>query len=187
MKAVKVGFVLLFGVSGLLLTMVAASAQSMVLGTVDVIHDRCVANCFGLEGSDQIVACAMGCDNAAAMTLPDDKVTLSSEEYVARWGNLLATKAGACHSTTACPAEYGSCGTWSSYSDCGDPWCGVWRLCDCYLGPAGSPSPNMPICDPGFGDALRQFRESYRVCFNASGQPCTEYQRTSVVLGCGCF
>jgi hypothetical protein len=31
-----------------------------------------------------------------------------------------------------------------------------------------------------------QNAERYRVCFNAQGQSCTEYQLTNISIGCGC-
>ena len=33
---------------------------------------------------------------------------------------------------------------------------------------------------------MKQRRERFRVCFNAIGQSCTEWQRTMITLGCGC-
>lgn len=154
-----------------------AQPQPAFSGACAAIQNRCSANCFGLADAQAVVPCLIGCDNAAATcTRGEDRVTLSSEEYLAqRGGNSLVTRAAACNPTTPCPPEYGSCASWSAYYDCGDPFCGVYGHC-------GDPC-GEPLC---FGDATRQFRERYRVCFNQQAQPCTEYQRTSVVLGCGC-
>lgn len=181
MREVRYVSVFLVGVSGLLLFAAVAPAQPTPFEGIDPAYDRCLTNCFGLEDQEHFAACAIQCNNAAAMRPGDDEVTLSSEEYVERWGDGVITTAGACHSTTPCPPEYGSCAGWSSFSDCGTPVCSGFTYC-CELGPSGGPS--MPICprEP----ALRQYREHYQVCFNAAGQSCTQYARTSIVLGCLC-
>jgi hypothetical protein len=68
------------------------------------------------------------------------------------------------------------CDNWSSFSDCGDEFCGAAFGCgEC----------NEGQCE-AYGPAMRQLRERYRVCFNPQGQPCTEYQLTATTLGCGC-
>jgi hypothetical protein len=87
----------------------------------------------------------------------------------------LSTAAAACHSTTPCGTAYPSCGSWSGYANCDDPLCSAAANC-------GNPCTG-PLC---FGPAVRQFQERFRVCFNASGQSCTEYQQTFPVLHCGC-
>jgi hypothetical protein len=43
-----------------------------------------------------------------------------------------------------------------------------------------------PEFGPCPGPAIKQRQERFRVCFNALGQSCTEYQRTLLNLGCGC-
>ena len=162
---------------------VAVPAQAANCGGCGVIQENCASNCLGQEGKDELLACLMACDNAAAACSCDEPVTLRSEDVVRQglagqgrsWS---ALSAGACNSTTACGPAYPSCASWSGYSDCGDPYCGIYKFC-------GDP----PFCeepDICFGPALRTLRERFRVCFNASGQPCTEYQQISVVLGCGC-
>jgi len=186
MKEVKDVLVFVVVLSGLLLFAPAGWAKPPAVAGVDVVHDRCLVNCFGLEDQSQMLGCLIGCDNAAAERTVDEEVTLSSEEYVARWGNGGVTAASACHGTAPCPAEYGSCASWSSYTACGGPYCGTYIYCCEPLGPTG-PAPSAPNCDFYYGDALRQYKERYRVCFNASGQSCTEYQRTSYIIGCGCF
>ncbi len=142
----------------------------------------CTANCSALETQEVITTCLLACAKVAATCSCDEAVTLSSEDVV-NWGlaegpfDGIGLKA-ACHSTTPCPAEYGSCGSWSSYSDCGDPYCGIFKFC-------GDP----PWCyepDLCFGPATRQRRERFRVCFNASAQSCTEYQQTNYPVSCGC-
>jgi hypothetical protein len=161
----------------------AAPAQAATCGGCGVIQENCAASCVGLKGKDEVFTCLLACDNAAAACSCDEPVTLRSEGVVRQGlaGHGLdgfAFKAGACHSTAACGPAYGACASWSGYSDCGDPFCGIYKFC-------GDP----PFCeepDLCFGPALRTKRERFRVCFNASGQPCTEYQQIEVVLGCGC-
>lgn len=140
---------------------------------------RCSAKCAGL-GKSEAIACLGRCDNATATCSCDDVVTLRSEDLVSFEWPSSSTKAAACHSTTPCGTAYPSCASWSSYSDCGDPICGVANHCgeDC-------PSCEFGPC-PCFGPATRQFRERFRVCFNSAEQSCTEWQRTNILLGCGC-
>jgi hypothetical protein len=165
----------------LLLVSSAAAVQAQVASchACDVALERCSVNCFGREDKNEMKSCLVGCDNAAAVCSCDEPATLSSEDYVARFGLAAATDLKAeCHSTTPCGSAYGSCATWSTYSSCGDPFCGLstsCRECD-----------EWGQCTAA-GPAMRQFRERYRVCFNALGESCTEYQRTtSGAGGCGC-
>jgi hypothetical protein len=159
----------------------AAPAAAASCGGCGVILEHCNANCQGLKAKDEVVTCLMACDNAAAACSCDEPVTLRSEDVVAM--GLAAGGQGwlteACHSTTPCGPAYGSCAGWSAYYDCGDPYCGTYKWCE-----------DPPFCeapDICFGPATRTDRERYRVCFNASGQPCTEYQRiTGSLQGCGC-
>lgn len=150
-------------------------------GTCAIAHELCSANCTGLGDRAALIGCLMECDNAAALCPGNDPVTISSEDYLAFWGvNGLATKAGACHDTTPCPSEYDSCASWSGYTDCGDPFCGISTLC-------GECEDVWPYRCEYAGPALKQFRERYRVCWNPQMQGCTEYQRVTVnVGGCGC-
>jgi hypothetical protein len=150
------------------------AAQPAMSEACAVTQEQCTVDCLGRGERGEMVGCLMGCDNAAAQCARDEEPTLSSEWYVEQLGNVLATKSGACHDTTPCPAEYGSCGSWSGYSNCGDPYCGVYRFCG---------SCQEPFC---FGEATRQRQERYRVCFNAQQESCTEWQRISTVVTCGC-
>jgi len=139
--------------------------------------DLCSVSCAELGDVTEALGCRSRCDAAATTCFGDEPATLSSEEYLAYWGNALTFKAAACHSTTPCPTEYGSCGSWSGFSDCGDPFCGPSTLCK--------------RCNEwgqclAAGPATKQNRERFRVCFNAQQQGCTEYQRASQTLGCGC-
>lgn len=153
----------------------APAAQAEMSEVCAMTQQQCSVDCLGRTDRGAMVSCLMACDNAAAHCARDEEPTLSSEWLAEELGNLIGTKAGACHSTTPCPSEYGSCGSWSGYSDCGDPWCGVYGHCGSGCG--------EPLC---FDDATRQFRERYRVCLNQQAQACTEYQRISTVVGCGC-
>lgn len=152
-----------------------AAAQPQMSEACAATQEQCTVNCLGHVERGAMLGCLMSCDNAAALCARDEEPTLSSEWYQQQLGNVIGTKAGACHDTTPCPSEYSSCGSWSGYSDCGDPWCGVYKFCgdDC----------GETFC---FGEATRQFRERFRVCFNQQAQACTEYQRILTVVSCGC-
>jgi len=154
----------------------APAAQPEMSEACAMTQQQCTVNCLGHGERGAMLGCLMACDNAAATCARDVEPTLSSEWYLEQSGYVLATKAAACHDTTPCPSEYGSCGSWSQpYTDCGDPWCGVYGHCGSGCG--------EPLC---FEEATRQFKERYRVCFNQQAQACTEYQRISTVVGCGC-
>jgi hypothetical protein len=105
--------------------------------------------------------------------IPAQTAALRSD-LVPSWARPSATKA-ACHGNVSCQPNYPSCASWSGYSDCGDPICGIYRWC----GNCGDP----------FGcwdDATRQQRERFRVCFDQLGNSCTEWQTTLVLTACGC-
>jgi hypothetical protein len=155
-------------------------AQAARCGPCDLVQQRCSANCFGLD-REQIGGCLIACDNEAATCSCDEAVTLSSEAFLAKSGSgsgprVITAFADACHSTVPCGTEYGSCAGWSSYVDCDEPRC-AFHVQGC--GPCGPE-------DPCFGPGLRQNLERYRVCFNEQQQGCTEYQRTSWIVGCDC-
>ncbi|MEA2563664.1 MAG: hypothetical protein QOH06_5168 [Acidobacteriota bacterium] len=123
---------------------------------------------------------------SAGAVQAQEAATMNSEDFVARFGfqasptsglKVVTAFAAACHSTTPCGSAYGACANWSSFSDCGDQFCGAalgcgecdeWGHCEAY------------------GPALKQLRERYRVCFNQLGQSCTEYQLAASTGGCGC-
>lgn len=162
----------------------------------DLAHEQCAVGCSGLDsGRSDMVQCLIGCDNEAAQCSCDEKVTLRSEDVI---GAPVVSRAvtAACHSTTPCGSAYGSCASWSAYFDCGTPTCGFAPNCGVDCEPCepwpplpvtggDAPEPNPPGC-PCPGPALKQTRERYRVCFNQQQQGCTEYQRITVTLGCGC-
>lgn len=162
----------------LLLMGAAAQAQSTELdGACIAALDVCSASCNDLGDRAQTVGCLSRCNQAASTCLGDEEPTLSSVDYLAHWSDgLVFEMSGACHDTTPCPPEYGSCGSWSTFEDCGDPFCGVSTLCgEC----------DEWRCEAG-GPATKQNRERFRVCFNQQQQGCTEYQRAVSTLGCGC-
>lgn len=170
---------LITGFALLTLGSAPASAQATVLEEACLVGlDTCSLNCNEIGDPASAATCRTRCEKAATTCFGDEQPTLSSEQYLAYWGdNVLATKASACHDTTPCPSEYGSCGSWSTFSDCGDPFCGIstaCKICD-----------EWGQCTAG-GPALTQYRERYRVCFNAQMEGCTEYQRVTQSLGCGC-
>jgi hypothetical protein len=139
-----------------------------------LVQESCYGKCFGLEDKAGMKACLVRCDNAAATCSCDEAVSLRSEDLVPfAWPS--HTKA-ACHPITSCQPDYPSCASYSSYSDCDDPFCGFGPQC-------GDDCPEFGPCP---GPALKQRRERFRVCFNAQGQSCTEWQRTMINLGCGC-
>jgi hypothetical protein len=85
-----------------------------------------------------------------------------------------------CQAPKTCAPQYGSCGSWSAYSQCSfqcnsDPWCSC-----------GPDIPDQPPCEPNPYDtsALVSYN-SFRVCFNAQGQSCTEWRRAFSSY-CGC-
>lgn len=82
--------------------------------------------------------------------------------------------AGACHWVGPCGPEYGACTSWSSANYCDAAYCSSHEY--------GCGEPEGPAWGPGWV----QPSETYRVCFNSLGQPCTEYQHYWVNLGCGC-
>lgn len=166
----------------LVLSAPAVQAQPAKCRPCETVYERCSANCFGGE-KGEIGSCLRGCDNQAATCSCDEAVTLSSEEFVAKFGSSAGSPgpvtdfAAACHSTTTCGTAYPSCASWSGYSDCDDPFCSSVRGC-------GENCDEFdPLC---LGPGMKQRRERFRVCFNALGQSCTEYQRTQVNLGCEC-
>jgi hypothetical protein len=109
-----------------------------------------------------------------AAVASDQRTALRSEDLVSFAGRGF-TKA-ACHPITSCQPDYPSCASWSGYTDCDDPFCGFAPQC-------GDDCPEIGPCP---GPAMKQRRERFRVCFNAFGQSCTEWQRTMINLGCGC-
>ena len=155
----------------------SASAGKASCGACNgVVQERCTTNCFGLPDKAERANCLISCDNAAATCSCDENVTLRSEDLVARMPWLVDSLTAACHSTTPCGSAYPSCASWSGYSNCDDPFCGFANGC-------GEECPEIGPC---LGPAMKQRQERYRVCFNAQGQSCTEYQRTIISLGCEC-
>lgn len=172
---------LYFVITTLLLLMLSAAAvqaQAVTCRVCAIAQESCAVNCFGRDDKKEMRSCLIACDNAAALCSCDEPATLNSEDYVARFGlgDVTGLKA-ACHSTTPCGPAYGSCANWSSYTDCGDPFCGLVLGCgEC---------DEWGHCTAG-GPGIKQLRERYQVCLNEQGQSCTQYQRTSSGGSCGC-
>jgi hypothetical protein len=93
-------------------------------------------------------------------------------------GDALAATSS-CQAASSCPAAYGSCSGWSAPSQC-DFTCGP-STCPCIDIPPEGVGDN---CDPNrlIG---RTTYNSYRVCFNATHQACTEWKQT-LSFFCGC-
>ena len=132
----------------------------------------CLAQCDSLEAKAR-AECEFDCQSQDAQQSCDEPAGLSSERLVDAEA-IQAEAAAACHATTPCP-EPKSCASWSTYYNCGTPTCGPVRGC-------GEDCPDPRFC---FGPGVRQPRERFRVCFTQQGA-CTEYQRITVVVGCGC-
>jgi hypothetical protein len=139
-------------------------------------YQTCTSACFSVGEKGSMGKCLTTCDNAAAMCTCDQSVDLRSEDLVDfEWPSL--TKA-ACHGTVSCQPNYPSCASWSGYSDCGTPFCGIGPRCgDCeYI-------EGHLFCDPG--PAWKQYRERFRVCFDAQQNSCTEWEQI-FISSCGC-
>lgn len=169
------------GLAVLVLLAAAAPAVAATCRACEVFGESCTNGCLELETKAELFTCLSACDGAAAACTCDEPVTLSSEGAVfLGLADPPSDLGGACHGTSSCPSEYSSCASWSSYSPCGDPFCGTYKWC-----------PDPPFCeDPEicFGPALRTYKEQFRVCFNAGGQQCTEYRTIldNFPLSCGC-
>jgi hypothetical protein len=138
----------------------------------------CSVTCNDLGDRAKTQSCLTRCDRAAATCFGDEEATLSSEEYLAHWGDALVfAQSEACHDTTPCPPEFGSCGSWSDLYDCGDPQCSFSTLCQ--------QCNEWDQCTIA-GPMTSQVQERFRVCFNQQMQGCTEYQNFLQSLGCGC-
>jgi hypothetical protein len=140
-------------------------------------YQKCSTVCFGRADKSGLGACLNACDNAAALCSCDQVVNLRSEDLVDfEWPS--AAKA-ACHGSVSCQPNYPSCASWSSYSNCGDPYCGFFPHCgEC-------------ICDEfrcfcGPGPAIDQDQERFRVCFDQYGNSCTEWQKVKTLVYCEC-
>lgn len=138
-------------------------------------HQKCFATCFADAGKRGMTACLTACDKAAASCMDDGASTLRSEDLV-RWGVVSITKDG-CHPSSLCPSSYASCASWSAPSNCGpsycqdESWCGdPWCDNGCHSG--GGPANHTPY-------------EQFRVCFDSSGNSCTEWSSYDAVF-CGC-
>lgn len=132
------------------------------------------------------VALLAGCGPAGSEVLEgEDTSPLSPEQLEALVSHIPVPDEGmvrafaeACQptSTNSCVnAGYGACTNWSAIYDCGQ-----------------APSCNLRGCWKCFSDGTCTYmgshqytRNSYRVCFNAAGDTCTEYQ-LNITNACGC-
>lgn len=147
-----------------------------------------------LAAACSLWACMPVPEPAPDLTLPESEgAPPAAEERVIApelldatlFGNPAELAAGAaslsgCPAPSTCPAIYGSCGSWSSYTECSfscnsDPWCSC-----------GPDVPDQPACEPNPYDT-RGFTiySSFRVCFKAGGGSCTEW-RQGYSNSCGC-
>jgi hypothetical protein len=140
-------------------------------------HKKCSSTCFSLAGEGKMGSCLTACDNATATCSCDQAVSLRSEDLVA-WEWPGTNKAAACNGTVSCQPNYPSCASWSTYTACGDPFCGSGARCgDCTC--------DEIRCFCGPGPAWKEPQERFRVCFDAWGNSCTEWQKLTYV-SCGC-
>jgi len=80
-----------------------------------------------------------------------------------------------CQASSTCPAQFGSCGSWSTPSLCSQT-CGA-PLCRCKPVWACDGEPPEPRGTDTFN--------SFRVCFDANQNACTEWSSTTNTF-CGC-
>jgi hypothetical protein len=71
-----------------------------------------------------------------------------------------------CMAPTTCPAQYGSCAGWSSFSQCGLTCLNA-------------------LCPGGENVRGTLFSNAFRVCFDKDGNSCTEWQEKSSIF-CNC-
>lgn len=113
-----------------------------------------------------IVAVIAPSEDMLRAALANDPVGMRDAAAVALTG---------CQASTTCPAEFGSCTTWSAPSQC-DATCGP---AQCFCRPVIHCEGEPP--EPKGTDSYN----SFRICFNAQQQPCTQWSKT-VSTYCGC-
>jgi hypothetical protein len=127
-----------------------------------------------------VVALLVGCGQAGPEEQEGQEEVLSStperdEGSVHAFAACQSTAANSCVN-----AGYTSCGSWTAYYSCGTtPVCNT-NGCRVYVPPSES-SPGHYVWQ---GSETFQ-RNRHRVCYNAFGQSCTEYQSSSSTV-CGC-
>jgi hypothetical protein len=97
---------------------------------------------------------------------------------------LAAATLTSCAAPSSCPAGFGSCTAWSAPAEC-SVTCTENRVCTC---PPMPEHPDTPpeVCVPDLSVRLgHRTLSSFRVCFNAAQQACTEFQQSSNFF-CGC-
>jgi hypothetical protein len=81
-----------------------------------------------------------------------------------------------CQATTTCPAQFSSCTSWSTTTQCGST-CGP-GVCIC------KPVRDCDPGDPGVPRGTNSFN-SFRICFDSSQNACTQWSLTTSTF-CGC-
>lgn len=79
-----------------------------------------------------------------------------------------------CHATSTCPSQFGACTGWSPTTLCNSV-CGT-GVCLC--------KPIRTCTDPPETKGQDTYN-SFRVCFDANQNPCTEWLSTTIIT-CGC-
>jgi hypothetical protein len=82
-----------------------------------------------------------------------------------------------CQAATTCPSQYASCSSWSAPALCAQ----ACNLGACICRPIGSPECEGEVPEPKGSESYNAFR----VCFNSSGQSCTEWTKSTYTV-CGC-
>lgn len=82
-----------------------------------------------------------------------------------------------CHAASTCPAQFASCASWSAFSSCGSTFC----TGGCLIPPKCGPEDDCDISQR-FGHTS----ESFRVCFDAAQNACTQWRTSTTATGCGC-
>jgi hypothetical protein len=103
-------------------------------------------------------------------------------------GNPSAMQAAAtlsgCPAPSTCPTSFGACTGWSAPSQCNQT-CTQSPLCTCPIVIEHPDFPSEP-CVPDLSIMRgRNTFSSFRICFNAAQQACTEWKQ-SVTFFCGC-
>jgi hypothetical protein len=153
----------------------------------------CLATAFTLS------ACGAGPEPWPSAAGPDEAPPASVEQLIAPTPAMLAAALtgdpvkmqaaaatqSSCHAASTCPAAYGSCSSWSAFSQC-DATCTESSICTC---PPVIEHPDDPPPEPCVPDlSIRRGRmtsNSFRVCFNSVAQACTEWKQ-AVSFSCGC-
>ena len=127
-----------------------------------------VAGCGVAPNSEALGTDADELQIAPQVERPAELLPMRSEDLV-DIAAMDATLNAACPTAFTCDASFGSCASWSSTTSCGFRQCGS----QCFRCTAIKPGLE-PICTSGIRRTT--FSSRFRVCFNALGQSCTEFQ-----------